>query len=396
MPSQNPIFIPGPTNIPESVRRALDVPMEDQRAPDFPDFTLPLFADLKRVFKTTDGEALIFPASGTGGWEAALTNLLSPGDKVLTSRLGQFSTLWADMCTKLGLEVVLADVPWGEGAPVERTGEILEADTAHEIKAVLVCQNETATGVTSDVPGVRGVLDQTGHPALLFVDGVSSIASIDFRMDEWRVDCAVSGSQKGLMLPPGLALVAVSQRALAATKDAQLPRCYFDFHAMLEPNRGGFFPYTPATGLMRGLRASLDLLLEEGLENVFARHYRMAEGVRRAVDAWGLELVAAEPRWQSDTVSAIRVPEGADATAVIAGAFHKYGLSLGTGLSQLSGKVFRIGHLGSVTELMLVSAIAGAEMAMHDAGIAIELGSGVAAAQSWYIEDSARLAQAAE
>ena len=396
MPSQNPIFIPGPTNIPEAVRRALDVPMEDQRAPDFPDFSLPLFADLKRVFKTAEGEALIFPASGTGGWEAALTNLLSPGDKVLTSRFGQFSTLWADMCTRFGLDVVFADAPWGEGVPVERFGEILDADKGHEIKAVLVCHNETATGVTSDVPGVRRVLDQADHPAMLFVDGVSSIASIDFRMDEWGVDCAVSGSQKGFMLPPGLALIAVSQRALDATKNAGLPRCYFDFNTMLETNRNGFFPYTPATGLMRGLRAAMDLLLAEGLDNVFARHFRMAEGVRRAVDAWGLNLVASEPSWQSDTVSAIRVPEGADATTVISGAFHKYGLSLGTGLSQLSGKVFRIGHLGSVTELMLVSGIAGAEMAMFDAGIGIELGSGVAAAQSWYIGDRESLAQAAE
>ncbi len=396
MPTQNPIFIPGPTNLPEAVRRALDVPMEDQRAPDFPDFTLPLFADLKRVFKTEAGEALIFPASGTGGWEAALTNTLSPGDKVLTSRFGQFSMLWADMCQRLGLEVITADVPWGEGVPLDKFAEILGADKGHEIKAVLACHNETATGVTSDIPGVRRVLDDAGHPALLFVDGVSSIASIDFRMDEWGVDCAVSGSQKGFMLPPGLALVAVSQRGLEAAKSAKLPRCYFDFEDMLKLNRTGFFPYTPAVGLMRGLRASLDLLLEEGLDNVFARHYRMAEGVRRAVAAWDMELVSAGPQWRSDTVSAIRVPEGGDATAVIAGAYHRYGLSLGTGLAELSGKVFRIGHLGSVTELMLISAIAGAEMAMRDAGIAVELGSGVAAAQSWYRQDSDTVAQAAE
>ena len=258
------------------------------------------------------------------------------------------------------------------------------------------CHNETATGVTSDIPGVRRVLDDAGHPALLFVDGVSSIASIDFRMDEWGVDCAVSGSQKGFMLPPGLALIAVSQRGLEATKSATLPRCYFDFGDMLKLNRSGFFPYTPAVGLMRGLRASLDLLLEEGLDNVFARHFRMAEGVRRAVQAWDMELVSAGPQWRSDTVSAIRVPDGADATAVISGAYHRYGLSLGTGLAQLSGKVFRIGHLGSVTELMLISALAGAEMAMRDAGIAVELGSGVAAAQSWYREGSEALAQAAE
>jgi len=399
MPNQNPIFIPGPTNMPERIRRAIDVPMEDMRAPDFPEFVHPLLADLKKIFRMTDGEAFIFPSSGTGGWEAAMTNTLSPGEKVLNTRLGQFSMLWSMMGERLGLDMINVDVPWGEGVPVERYAEILSADTAHEIKAVLVCHNETATGVTSDVAAVRRAMDACGHPALLFVDGISSIASIDFRMDDWGVDIAVAGSQKGFMMPAGLALVAVSEKALAAAGQARLPRCYFAFDWMRDVNRQGYFPYTPATTMLRGLRASIDMLLEEGLENVYARHHRMAEGVRRAVDAWGLRLCAAEPRWHSDTVSAICVPEGVDGRDVLKAAYETYGLSLGAGLAEVAGKVFRIGHLGQVTDLMMVSAIAGAEMAMRDAGADIAFGSGVAAAQAYYAETASRpypMAQAAE
>jgi len=388
MLGQNPIFIPGPTNIPDRIRKAINLPMEDMRAPDFPEFVHPLLADLKTIFRMADGEVFVFPSSGTGGWEAALTNTLSPGDKVLNTRLGQFSLLWSMMCERLGLEVVNCDVTWGEGVPVKRYAEILAADTRHEIKAVLVCHNETATGVTSDVAAVREAMDACGHPALLLVDGISSIASIDFRMAEWGVDIAVAGSQKGFMLPAGLAMVAVSEKALEAGKSAKLPRCYFAFDWMLDVNRQGYFPYTPATTLLRGLRESIDMLTEEGLENVFARHHRMAEGVRRAVDAWGLSLCAAEPRWYSDTVSAICVPGGVDSGAVVKVAYETYGLSLGVGLTQVAGKVFRIGHLGQVTDLMLVSAIAGAEMAMNDAGVSIAFGSGVAAAQAWYAETS--------
>ena len=393
MPGQNPIFIPGPTNIPDAVRHAIDVPMEDMRAPDFPEFTLPLFADLRQIFRMADGEVFIFPSSGTGGWEATMTNTLSQGDKVLNTRLGQFSMLWSDMGERLGLDVVNVDVPWGEGVPVERYAEILAADTAHEIKAVLVCHNETATGVTSDVAAVRAAMDACDHPALLFVDGVSSIASIDFRMADWRVDVAVSGSQKGFMLPAGLAIVAVSDKALAAGEHSTLPCCYFSFQGMLATNRQGYFPYTPATSLMRGLRASVDLLLAEGLDNVFARHHRIAEGVRRAVDAWGVSLCAADPKWHSDTVSAICVPEGIDSAAVVKAAYENYGLSLGVGLNQVAGKVFRIGHLGQISDLMVVSAIAGAEMAMGDAGADIAYGSGVAAAQRYYAETANRPAE---
>ena len=384
MPGTNALFIPGPTNLPTPIRQAIDRPMEDQRAPDLPAFTLPLFADLKKIFKTDSGQVFIFPSSGTGGWEAAMTNTLSPGDKVLASRFGQFSHLWIDLCQRQGFDVDDIDVDWGEGVPVELYAERLLADKAHEIKAVLVCHNETATGVTSDVAAVRRVLDDVGHPALLFVDGVSSIASIDFRMDEWGVDLAVSGSQKGFMLPPGLAIVCASQKALEAHKQATSRRCYFDFDDMIKTNKDGYFPYTPATHMLHGLRAALDMLLEEGLDNVFARHHRLAEGVRRAVGAWGLSLVAKEPKWYSDTVSAIYLPEGFNGNDMVKLAYVRYHLSLGVGLSKGAGKVFRIGHLGDLNELMLMSALAGSEMAMRDIGVQIEPGSGVAAAEEYY------------
>jgi len=384
MPGQTPIFIPGPTNIPHRIRQALDCPMEDQRAPDMPEFTLPLFRDVKKIFKSEKGQVFLFPSSGTGGWEASITNTLSPGDKVLASDFGQFSHLWIDLCQRHGLDVVAVDVEWGEGTPVEVYARHLEADKDHAIKAVLVCHNETATGVTSDVAAVRRVLDDLDHPALLFVDGISSIASIDFRMDEWGVDIAVSGSQKGFMLPGGLAIVCVSEKALAAAESATCPRCYFDFADMIRTNKDGFFPYTPPLHLFRGLRASVDMLLEEGLENVFARHHRLAEGVRQAVGGWGLSLCAKEAKWYSDTVSAVVVPEGFNANEVAKLAYLRYGLSLGLGLSKVAGRVFRIGHLGDLNELMLMSAITGAEMAMRDIGIEVAPGSGVAAASEYY------------
>ena len=384
MPGYNHLFIPGPTNMPERIRRACDRGLEDMRAPDFPDFVRPLLQDLKQIFKTETGQVFVFNGSGTGGWESAIANTLSPGDKVLTSVFGQFSMLWADMCARFGLEVQRIDCTWGEGVPVEQYAEILQADTKHEIKAVLVCHNETATGVTSDVAAVRQALDDAGHPALLMVDGVSSIASIDFRMDEWGVDVAVTGSQKGLMMPTGLAVVAVSQRALEMRQTAQLPRTYFAFEDQMRFNEQGYFPYTPATTLLHGLRASVDMLLEEGLENVFARHHHIAEGVRRAVHAWGLELCARRPELYSDTVSAILVPEQVDSSAIVQHAYHRYNLSLGGGLTKVKGRVFRIGHLGDMNELMLLTAISGAEMALRDCGVMVEPGSGVAAAQEHY------------
>lgn len=381
MPGRKFLAIPGPTNVPERVRQAMAIPMEDQRAPDLPAFTLPLFDDLKRVFRTRDGSVLIFSGSGTGGWEAAIANTLSPGDKVLAVRFGVFSGLWIEMCRRYGLEVDVIDAEWGTGIPLETVAAHLAADRSHSIKAVLACHNETATGVTSDIAGVRAALDATRHPGLLFVDGVSSIASIDFRMDEWGVDVAVSGSQKGFMLPTGLAIVAVSPKALDAGKSAKLPRGFFDFAPMLKANRDGYFPYTPPLTLIRGLRASVDMLLEEGLDNVFQRHRRLADAVRAAVAAWNLRLCAKKPEFHSDTVSAIVVPEGADAAAVVRLAYERYDLSLGVGLAQLAGKVFRIGHLGDLNALTVLASIAGAEMAMRDAGIAIDIGSGVAAAQ---------------
>ena len=277
------------------------------------------------------------------------------------------------------------DVDWGAGTPPEDVEAALKTDTNHEYKVVCVTQNETATGVSSDVAAVRKAIDAANHPALLFVDGVSSIASIDFRMDEWGVDCAISGSQKGLMLPAGLGLVCASPKALEAHKSARLPRCYFSWEDMMKTNKDGYFPYTPATPMLRALRASLDMIFEEGLDNVFTRQHRLAEGVRRAVkEGWGLKLCAKEPKWESDTVSAIVVPEDKDAKEVIATAYSKYHLSLGAGLTQLAGKVFRIGHLGDLNELMLASAIVGAEMAMLDNGFDIKPGSGIAAAGEYW------------
>ncbi|BAV46025.1 serine-pyruvate aminotransferase/archaeal aspartate aminotransferase [Mesorhizobium loti] len=374
------LFIPGPTNIPEQVRQAMNLPMEDMRAASFPDLTLPLFEDIKAVFKNETGRVFIYPSSGTGAWEAAMTNVLSPGDRVLMSRFGQFSHLWVDMAERLGLEVDVIDCEWGTGVPLELYAERLKADKTHRIKAVFCTQNETATGVTSDVAGCRAALDDANHPALLFVDGVSSIGSIDFRQEEWGVDCAVSGSQKGFMLPAGLGFLSVSKKALMASRTATHRRCFFSFEDMIRANDAGYFPYTPATQLLRGLRASLDLIAEEGLDNIFARHHRLAEGVRKAVDAWGLKLCAKAPKWHSDTVSAILVPEGIDSGDIVKRAYRTYQTSLGGGLNKVMGKVFRIGHLGWLNEVMVLSSLSAAEMALLDCGVRLAPGSGVGAA----------------
>jgi alanine-glyoxylate transaminase / serine-glyoxylate transaminase / serine-pyruvate transaminase len=384
MSGRNFLFVPGPTNVPDRVLRAMHRAMEDHRSSDFPSLAAPLFEDLKKIFKTTSGQAFIFPASGTGAWEASLSNTLSPGDRVIAARFGMFSHLWIDMAQRLGLQVDVLDAEWGEGAPVERYQEALAADKQHRIKAVLFTHNETATGVTSDVPGIRRALNETRHPALLMVDGVSSIASIDFRMDEWGVDLAVTGSQKGLMLPAGLGIVCASQKALALYDQAKLPRVFFDFGDMRKANATGYFPYTPSLPMLYGLRESLAMLLEEGLENVFARHHRLAEGTRQAVKAWGLELCARAPKWNSDTVTAIMVPAGFNGAEVIDVAYRRYNLALGAGLARMAGKLFRIGHLGDLNELMLLGGIAGAEMAMRDVGIKVTLGSGVGAAQEYW------------
>ncbi|VCU59945.1 Serine--glyoxylate aminotransferase [Tritonibacter mobilis] len=384
MSFQNPVFIPGPTNIPESLRKACDMPTIDHRSPLFGQILHPARDGVRKVLKSETAEVFIFPSSGTGGWETALSNTLSAGDTVLAARNGMFSHRWIDMCQRHGLEVQIVETPWGAGLPADRYEEILSADKAHKIKAVLATHNETATGVKSDIAAVRRALDAAGHPALLFVDGVSSIASMDFRMDEWGVDVAVTGSQKGFMLSAGLAIVGFSPKAMEATKTAQLPRTFFDVHDMAKGYANNAYPYTPAVGLMNGLNESCKMLLDEGLENVFARHHRIAEGVRAAVGAWGLELCAASPEVYSDTVSAIRTPEGFNATDIVTHAADKYGVAFGVGLGEVAGKVFRIGHLGSLTDVMALSGIATAEMCMVDLGLDIQLGSGVAAAQDYY------------
>jgi alanine-glyoxylate transaminase / serine-glyoxylate transaminase / serine-pyruvate transaminase len=391
MAGRNGLFVPGPTNVPDRVLRAMVVSMEDHRSPKFPALTLEVIAGLKKIFKTEAGTPILFPSSGTGCWEAALMNCLSPGDTVLIARFGQFSHLWADMAQRLGLKVEIIDCEWGEGAPVDRYRHALEADTGHRIKAVLATHNETATGVTSDIAALRHAIDSVDHPALLFVDGVSALGSIDFRMDEWKVDVCVSGSQKGLMLPAGLGVTCVSEKALKARREVSTqPRCYFDYLDMVNQNKNGYFPYTPSIPMLYGLREALKVIDEEGLENVFRRHRYLAGGMRAAVQqGWGLQLCAKKPEWYSDTVSAIVVPEGIDAAKVIDRAFRRYNLSLGAGLSKVAGRVFRIGHLGDMNELMLLSAIGGAEMAMIDCGVAIQPGSGVGAAQRWWRENEA-------
>jgi alanine-glyoxylate transaminase / serine-glyoxylate transaminase / serine-pyruvate transaminase len=392
MPGRNFLFVPGPTNTPDRILRAMHVPMEDHRSSTFPDLTRPIFRDLRRVFKTEQGTPFVFPGTGTGGWESSLVNTLSPGDKVLTFRYGQFSHLWIDMMQRLGLDVTAIDIEWGEGAPPEQIHQLLSQDKGHAYQAVCVVHNETATGVTSDIGAVRKAIDAAGHPALLMVDSVSGLASIDFRMDEWKVDLAVTGSQKGFMLPAGAGIVCVSPRALERGKTAKLPRCYWSFDDMVKANATGYFPYTPSIPMLYGLREALTMLLEEGLEQVFARHHRLAEGCRRAVTAWGLTLCAKAPKWHSDTVSAIMVPPGINGADVIDVAYRRYNFALGAGLNKVAGKLFRIGHLGDLNEITLLAGIAGAEMAMRDVGVKVELGRGVAAAQQYWLETQTPLA----
>lgn len=394
MSFQNPVFIPGPTNIPEAIRKACDMPTIDHRSALFGTILHPARAGVKQVLKSDDAEVYIFPSTGTGGWETAITNTLSAGDKVLVARNGMFSHRWIDMCQRHGLDVQVVDVPWGEGIPADRFAEILTADTGHAIRAVLATHNETATGVVSDIAAVRAAMDSAGHPALLMVDGVSSIGSMDFRMDEWKVDVAVTGSQKGFMLHAGLAIVGFSPKARAAVEQAKLPRTFFDIRDMEKGYAASAFPYTPPVGLLNGLKLACDMLLAEGLENVFARHRRIADGVRAAAAAWDMPLCAARPALQSDSVSAIRTPEGFNATTIVTHAADRYGVAFGVGLGEVAGKVFRIGHLGSLTDVMALSGIATAEMVMADLGLPVKLGSGVAAAQEVYRATAAQ--QAAE
>jgi alanine-glyoxylate transaminase/serine-glyoxylate transaminase/serine-pyruvate transaminase len=378
------LFVPGPTNISDRVLAAMHRPMEDHRSPGFPGFVRPLLADLATLFGTTQGEVLVFPASGTGGWEASLVNTCSPGDRLLAVRNGQFSHGFIDCARRHGLEVDVIDAEWGEAVPADRVHAALAADSWHQIKGLLVVHNETATGVVSDLATVRAAMDAASHPALLYADAVSGLGSMPLEMDRWGLDLVIAGSQKGLGLPPGLGIVAAGPRALEAMGTARCTRCFFDFSDMLRANAGGYFPYTPALSLLFGLRESLDALFEEGLSDVYACHHRLAEGVRAAVGAWGLRTCARRPEWCSDSVTAVMVPDGIDGAAVVDAAYRRWNLSLGGGLGKVAGRLFRIGHMGDLNELMLLGALAGAEMAMADVGIAIEPGSGVAAAAGVY------------
>lgn len=384
MSFQNPVFIPGPTNMPESLRRAVDMPTMDHRSAAFAEMLHPARAGVRKILKSDTAEVFFFPSTGTGGWETALTNTLSAGDSVLAARNGMFSHRWIDMCQRHGLDMQVVDTEWGQGIPTDKFAEILSADTAHKIKAVLATHNETATGVVSDIAAVRAALDTANHPAMLFVDGVSSIASMDFRMADWGVDIAVTGSQKGFMLPAGLAIIGFSPKAMLAVETATLPRTFFDIRDMGRAYEANGYPYTPAVGLLNGLNQSCDMLLSEGLDNVFARHHRIADGVRAAVSAWGLSLCAKSPDLYSDTVSAICTPEGFNATDIVTHAADTYGVAFGVGLGDVAGKVFRIGHLGMLTDVLALSGIATVEMCMVDLGLKVKLGSGVAAAQDVY------------
>ena len=375
--------IPGPTNVPDRVLRAIDFPTMDHRGPEFALLGKEVLANLKRVFKSAQGEVVIYPASGTGAWEAALANTLSPGDRVLMYETGHFATLWQKMAAKLGLEVDFIAGDWRRGADPEAIEKKLRADTEKRIKAVCVVHNETSTGVTSRIPEVRKAIDAAKHPALLMVDTISSLASIDYRHDEWGVDVTVAGSQKGLMLPPGLSFNCVSKKAIAASKSARLPRSYWAWDEMIANGKGGYFPYTPATNLLYGLREALTMLLdEEGLDAVFARHQRHGEATRRAVRAWGLEVLALDPREYSGSLTAVVTPAGHDADRVRKVILEAFDMSLGTGLGKLAGKVFRIGHLGDFNDLTLMGTLAGVEMGLELAGVPVKK-EGVRAAMEY-------------
>jgi len=370
--------IPGPTNVPERVLRAIAQATIDHRGSEFAQLALEVFHGLQQIFKTT-GTVVIYPSSGTGAWEAALVNTLSPGDTVLMFETGYFAALWRNVALKLGLEVDFVPGDWRHGVDPAVVEKKLAADRQRKIKAVAIVHNETSTGATSRVHDVRKAIDRANHPALLMVDTISSLASIDYRHDEWGVDVTVCCSQKGLMLPPGLGLNAVSGKALEASKSAKLPRSYWDWEAMIRDNKMGFFPYTPATNLLYGLREALRMLLEEGLDRVFARHLRHAEATRRAVRAWGLEILCLNPEEYSPALTTVVMPEGHDADALRKVVLERFDMSLGTGLGRLKGKVFRIGHLGDFNDLMLAGTLCGVEMGLSLAGIPYSKG-GVAAA----------------
>lgn len=379
--------IPGPTNVPGRILRAIERPTIDHRGPAFGALCQGLLADLKTVFQTTQ-PVIVFPASGTGAWEAALVNTLSPGDRVLMAETGHFATLWRRLAERLGLEVDFLPGDWRRGVDPAAVEARLAADSGRQIKAVCIVHNETSTGVTSRVGDVRQAIDRAGHPALFMVDTISSLASIDYRHDDWGVDVTVAGSQKGLMLPPGLSFNAVSEKALKASGEARLTRSYWAWDEMLATNDKGFFPYTPATNLLFGLREALDMLLDEGLDQVFARHARHGEATRRAVAAWGLETLCQDPREHSNSLTAVLMPDGHDADAFRAAVLERFDMSLGNGLGKVQGRVFRIGHLGDFNDLMLAGSLSGVEMGLGLAGVPHETG-GVQAALDYLAETAA-------
>jgi alanine-glyoxylate transaminase/serine-glyoxylate transaminase/serine-pyruvate transaminase len=370
--------IPGPTNVPDRILRAIDMPTMDHRGPGFGELGKTVLSGMQSIFQTT-GPVVIYPASGTGAWEAAIVNTLSPGDRVLMAETGQFAALWCAMAKRLRLNVEVIPGDWRHGADPAEIESRLAADTTHAIRAVMVVHNETSTGVTSRIPDVRAAIDRTGHPALFMVDTISSLASIDYRHDEWGVDVTVAGSQKGLMLPPGLSFNAISAKALTANATASMPRSYWDWQEMMANNKAGYFPYTPATNLLYGLREALAMLNEEGLPNVFARHARHGAATRAAVRTWGLDILCQDAREYSNVLTAVVMPDGHDADALRATILDRYDMSLGTGLARLKGRVFRIGHLGDFNDLTLLGTLAGVEMGLYDAGVPHRQG-GVAAA----------------
>jgi alanine-glyoxylate transaminase/serine-glyoxylate transaminase/serine-pyruvate transaminase len=372
--------IPGPTNVPDRVLRAIDRPTIDHRGPEFAELGKAVIAGMRRVF-ATDGDVVIYPASGTGAWEAALVNTLSPGDRVLMAETGHFAALWKRLAERLGLAVDFVPGDWRHGADAAAIEARLAGDREHAIRAVCVVHNETSTGVTTRIPEVRAAIDRARHPALLMVDTISSLASIDYRHDAWGVDVTVGGSQKGLMLPPGLSFNAIGAKALAASERARLPRSYWDWRDMLAVNASGYFPYTPATNLLYGLHEALEMLFEEGLPRVFARHARHAAATRAAARAWGLDILCAEPAGYSSTLTALVMPEGHDADAFRRVVLDRFDVSLGQGLGRLTGKVFRIGHLGWFNDPMLCGTLAGVEMGLALAGVPHRMG-GVAAAMA--------------
>jgi alanine-glyoxylate transaminase/serine-glyoxylate transaminase/serine-pyruvate transaminase len=378
--------IPGPTLVPERIVRAMSQSLIDHRGPAFAALVGEILDGLKVVFQAPRGHVVVYPGSGTGGWEATIVNTLSPGDRVLGCVNGHFANHFCRTATAHGIEVERLEVPYGAGVPADRVAERLRADATHQLKAVLVVHNETSTGVTSSVARIRQALDEAHHPALLLVDVVSSLASIDFRFDEWGVDVALTGPQKGLMLPPGLTLLAASDKALRAGQAAKCPRAYWDWAPVLERNRRGEFPYTPATALLFGLRESIAMLTEEGLPVVFRRHARLAEACRRAVRAMGLALLCRDPAEYSNTLTAVVMPAGHDSDAYLAHATRTLGVSLGVGLGEVKGKVFRIGHLGSLNELELLGGLAGVEMTLRTFGLPVPLGAGMAAAEQYLVE----------